>query len=656
MILTNGLGGIATASVLRQLDSNLKKSLKNAAEISSGKKINSAKDDPSGYHISEEMKKQIRSLDQCNDNSKKGQTMIDTASGGIDQQIAIMRNLKKLALDAANDSNSPADRKIIQEHANQLFAESENIAQTTQYNGQYLLNKSSFSREDTSFNPNTPYRAIPNSTPVLQQAAANGGSYTPAQGHYTAITISPIANTYDPASVGKGTTLTSLPTAGDIVWDNNNNTYGRVTLNSTDNALYISSAAGDTLIEVNGTTNGSYPAAASTNVSTIADYPANTTAPAIGDTVAASATPSFDNNTPPNITTNAYTVATEPGTNALSYFTPDGSTSIISLDFSNLFSTITNVPGDLNGLGFSFDCSGCNQYVTVMFDSSTASSRLYGSTDPSTDEAICYKIGVQNVTDSHSLLETVFNGITAANARNSNDFLPNSNNSTTEIAGRHNIELNYYAPNQFTISKDGPTATFNNGIEGSLETTDYYKPSQTLSLQTGTSSSQYTNVKIPNTTLAALFPDYSDQWDNEPQESDYPNPWPKEYTDLSDTEKKSKWRKEVWPYPTDNTQNLSTTFLTRENAGKFIDTADQSLKYLIHSSTVTGAESNRLNYTEDNLTTASTNTTASMSTITDTNIAKAMTEYTKNNVLSQATQAMLTHANSNASNILSLLQ
>ena len=60
MILTNGLGGIATASVLRQLDSNLKKSLKNAAEISSGKKINSAKDDPSGYHISEEMKKQIQ--------------------------------------------------------------------------------------------------------------------------------------------------------------------------------------------------------------------------------------------------------------------------------------------------------------------------------------------------------------------------------------------------------------------------------------------------------------------------------------------------------------------------------------------------------------------------------------------------------------------
>ena len=72
--------------------------------------------------------------------------------------------------------------------------------------------------------------------------------------------------------------------------------------------------------------------------------------------------------------------------------------------------------------------------------------------------------------------------------------------------------------------------------------------------------------------------------------------------------------------------------------------------------TTVGSLQSRLEYTESNLTVASENTQSSDSVIRDADMAKEMTAYTKNNVITQAAQAMLSQANQNSSQVLSLLQ
>lgn len=94
-----------------------------------------------------------------------------------------------------------------------------------------------------------------------------------------------------------------------------------------------------------------------------------------------------------------------PGNDVLTYFDPSVSVpynSITELDLSSLSAHVANVPQDLDGLGFSFDCGGCDQFVTIMFDASTGDSKLYeGNTG--NPPPLCYVIGVENVTTVPSL-------------------------------------------------------------------------------------------------------------------------------------------------------------------------------------------------------------------------------------------------------------
>ncbi|WP_196599962.1 flagellin N-terminal helical domain-containing protein [Pectinatus frisingensis] len=101
-------------------------------------------------------------------------------------------------------------------------------------------------------------------------------------------------------------------------------------------------------------------------------------------------------------------------------------------------------------------------------------------------------------------------------------------------------------------------------------------------------------------------------------------------------------------------QNLDVS--TRGNANAAVNVLDNAVQKALKEQTQIGSVESRLDYTQDNLTTASQNVQASESTITDANMAQEMTEYTKNNILMQASQAMLAQANSGSQNILQLLQ
>ena len=136
MIVKNNLDSLRTLNVLNQNSSALQKSLE---QIASGQKINSAKDDASAYSISEKMRVQIRSLFQNNQNLQNGIALLKTVDGAVGNIVEELRNLKELAINAANDTNTDADRKIIQKEFDQKKANINDIATTTNYNGKTLL-------------------------------------------------------------------------------------------------------------------------------------------------------------------------------------------------------------------------------------------------------------------------------------------------------------------------------------------------------------------------------------------------------------------------------------------------------------------------------------------------------------------------------------
>ena len=127
-----------------ELNRNEKKLGKALSKVSTGQKIIGAKDDASAYSISEQMRSKIRALEQDARNVQNGSAMMKTASGGIEQIVEELRELKELAIDAANDHNTDDDRRIMQKVFDQKKDNINDIATTTNYNGKRLLDGSYF--------------------------------------------------------------------------------------------------------------------------------------------------------------------------------------------------------------------------------------------------------------------------------------------------------------------------------------------------------------------------------------------------------------------------------------------------------------------------------------------------------------------------------
>ena len=108
--------------------------------LSSGLRINSAKDDAAGLAISNRMTAQIRGLDQAVRNSNDGISMAQTAEGALNETTNILQRIRELSVQAASDSNNLSDRQSLQEEVSQLVAEVDRISESTSFNGVRLLN------------------------------------------------------------------------------------------------------------------------------------------------------------------------------------------------------------------------------------------------------------------------------------------------------------------------------------------------------------------------------------------------------------------------------------------------------------------------------------------------------------------------------------
>ena len=110
--------------------------------LSSGIRINSAKDDAAGLAISDRMNSQVRGLNQAVRNANDGISLAQTAEGALQESTNLLQRIRELAIQSANDSNSPSDRASLQDEVNQLKSELNRIAETTQFNGRNLLDGS----------------------------------------------------------------------------------------------------------------------------------------------------------------------------------------------------------------------------------------------------------------------------------------------------------------------------------------------------------------------------------------------------------------------------------------------------------------------------------------------------------------------------------
>jgi len=110
--------------------------------LSTGLRINSAKDDAAGLAISERMTSQIRGLNQASRNANDGVSLAQTAEGALGQTGDLLQRMRELAIQSANGTNSSSDRAALQSEVDQLKQEIDRVAGTTEFNGLKLLDGS----------------------------------------------------------------------------------------------------------------------------------------------------------------------------------------------------------------------------------------------------------------------------------------------------------------------------------------------------------------------------------------------------------------------------------------------------------------------------------------------------------------------------------
>ena len=127
---------MASLGARRNLNSATRSLSTSFQRLSSGLRINSAKDDAAGLAISERFTTQTRGINQAIRNTNDGVSLAQTAEGGLQESTAILQRMRQLAVQSANDTNIEADRASIQDEVGALVDELDRIATKTTFNNQ----------------------------------------------------------------------------------------------------------------------------------------------------------------------------------------------------------------------------------------------------------------------------------------------------------------------------------------------------------------------------------------------------------------------------------------------------------------------------------------------------------------------------------------
>ena len=139
MIINYNVSSMIANNALARNDSALSKSLE---RLSSGYKINHAKDNAAGLAMSRRMNAQLKGLSVAGDNANDGISIVEIADGAMSEVHDILQRMNELAVKSSNGTLTDEDRGMIDEEVQALKDEVERIGQTTQFNGQNLLDGS----------------------------------------------------------------------------------------------------------------------------------------------------------------------------------------------------------------------------------------------------------------------------------------------------------------------------------------------------------------------------------------------------------------------------------------------------------------------------------------------------------------------------------
>ena len=136
MRINYNVSAMLSNNALANNDSLLAASLE---RLSSGLKINHAKDNPAGLAMSKRMNAQIKGLSVANQNSSDGVSIVEIADGALSEVADMLQRMSELSIQAANGTYTDEDKAMIQEEVAQLKEEITRISKTTEFNGQPLL-------------------------------------------------------------------------------------------------------------------------------------------------------------------------------------------------------------------------------------------------------------------------------------------------------------------------------------------------------------------------------------------------------------------------------------------------------------------------------------------------------------------------------------
>jgi flagellin len=193
---------INSLTAQRNLTTNQASLSTSIQRLSSGLRINSAKDDAAGLAISERFTSQIRGLDQAARNANDGISLSQTAEGALGASSTILQRIRELSVQSSNATNSASDRAALNQEVGQLNSELNRIAQTTNFNGTNILD-GSFTSADFQVGANA------NQTITATTANFTTSKYgNNRQGSVVAGTVTSNTNKGD-LNVGSTATLTT---------------------------------------------------------------------------------------------------------------------------------------------------------------------------------------------------------------------------------------------------------------------------------------------------------------------------------------------------------------------------------------------------------------------------------------------------------------
>jgi len=588
---------MAAQNTLGTLNKNSRALSKSLQKVSSGMKINGAADDASGYAISERMRVQVRGLNQDIDNTQSAISMMKTAEGAISSTVDILKTMKEKAINAANDTNTDADRAIIQKELNQSIDQVDDNASIT-FNNKILFDGSADAGTTAEQRIIKALNSEWLDSALSMAKEAYGLSFQEDETSIREMTVK-----FENSGTGSGsggTTKLAYVTSYAVGGVTNKL---ELTINMD---VYNALAEHD----VNGKTNG-YP------------YLDRTIAHEMTHAVMAANIKDFG-----TLATNAMYI-TEGAADYI-HGVDDWSdrmrvlTALTPSDVDTKFASQSGV--DPYAMGYAFfhylnaksghDGHMMTRFMKVLDEKggSALDEAVAAASKGGFSSAAAAIAGFkQDLTDytaaGHTTKEFLkeFCDIDADNKFDTGSAL-GAKAWMGENANAEQVVIEGKSPNFWYYP--GSDASVIQGL--TVKWPNYTRPDGGFRFQVGTKANQNIQAQFSDIHATALG------------------------------------------LRSDDGKNLSVE--TRAEAKRTMTVLDRALEKALDQQTTIGALQSRMEYTASNLTTASENVQASESTIRDANMAKEMTDYTKNNVLMQASQSMLAQANQSSSSVLSLLQ